>query len=61
MVSIPDYGVTPFGSGDSERIGQELDEYNTYTAQRCQAWEIPFINILHVKYSAYPDQQMYDS
>jgi lysophospholipase L1-like esterase len=30
IVSIPDYGVTPFGeSGDPEKIAREIDQYNS--------------------------------
>jgi len=45
VVSIPDYGLTPFGSANSETIAKELDEYNTYKAQRCAELSIPFIDI----------------
>lgn len=45
VVSIPDYGVTPFGSTNSATIAQELDEYNAYKAQRCEELSIPFIDI----------------
>ena len=30
VVSIPDYGVTPFGSSNSATIQKELDNYNAY-------------------------------
>jgi len=45
VVSIPDYGVTPFGSANSEKIGLELDKYNAYMSDKCEALDIPFINI----------------
>jgi lysophospholipase L1-like esterase len=48
VVSIPDYGVTPFGSSNSEVIGQEIDLYNAYIAERCAALAIPFINITEI-------------
>ena len=48
VVSIPDYGVTPFGSSNSEAIGQAIDMYNAYIAERCEAKEIPFINITEI-------------
>ena len=48
VVSIPDYGVTPFGSNNSEKIALELDEYNEYAASKCQALQIPFINITEI-------------
>ena len=45
VVSIPDYGVTPFGSGDPEGIGKEIDRYNAYAQERCSEKGIPFIDI----------------
>ena len=45
VVSIPDYGVTPFGSGNSEQIGRELDHYNSHMKGICDSLDIPFINI----------------
>ena len=45
VVSIPDYGVTPFGSGDPEGIGKEIDRYNAHIATICESMEIPFIDI----------------
>ncbi len=48
VVSIPDYGVTPFGSSNSEQIAQELDEYNAFMAQVCTDLNIPFINITEI-------------
>jgi len=48
VVSIPDYGVTPFGSGNSEAIGQEIDMYNDYMRNKCQDQRIPFIDITEI-------------
>lgn len=48
VVSIPDYGVTPFGSNNSEIIGQEIDDYNSYIKLKCQNLEIPFVNITEI-------------
>ena len=48
VVSIPDYGVTPFGSNNSEEIAQELDTYNEYMNQKCIDLGIPFINITEI-------------
>lgn len=48
VVSIPDYGVTPFGSSNSEDIGLELDMYNDYIASKCEEKDIPFINITEI-------------
>lgn len=53
VVSIPDYGVTPFGSswGNPSQIASELDMYNAYMHQRCEELGIPFINITDISRS----------
>ena len=48
VVSIPDYGVTPFGSNNSESIARDIDEYNGYINQKCIELDIPFINITEI-------------
>ena len=48
VVSIPDYGVTPFGAGNAATIASELDAYNAYMSQECEEQEIPFINITEI-------------
>lgn len=48
VVSIPDYGVTPFGSSNSEKIGLEIDMYNQFMADRCEVYQIPFIDITKI-------------
>jgi len=45
VVSIPDYGVTPFGINNSESIAQELNMYNAYMEDICNENNIPFIDI----------------
>lgn len=53
VVSIPDYGVTPFGSswGNPEQIASELDLYNNYMKERCAELDIPFIDITDISRS----------
>ncbi|WP_299213100.1 SGNH/GDSL hydrolase family protein [uncultured Aquimarina sp.] len=45
VVSIPDYGVTPFGTSNSETIASEIDAYNAYIKQKCIETEIVFIDV----------------
>ncbi len=45
IVSIPDYGVTRFGSGDPGGIGSEINSYNGYIQQQCIKREILFIDV----------------
>ena len=48
VVSIPDYGVTPFGRTNRTQIGWELDQYNSYMKQVCSNLDIPFIDITEI-------------
>lgn len=48
VVSIPDYGVTPFGSSNSTQIGLELDMYNQYISDKCDAENIRFVDITEI-------------
>lgn len=48
VVSIPDYGVTPFGSSSAEKIGKELDMYNAYAKAQCESRNIPFVDITEI-------------
>jgi acyl-CoA thioesterase-1 len=48
VVSIPDYGVTPFGEPNSEQIAEEIDMYNNYICNTCSERNIPFINITEI-------------
>ncbi len=48
VLSIPDYGVTPFGSSNSVAIATEIDMYNNYMNEKCSQKEIPFIDITEI-------------
>ena len=48
IVSIPDYGVTPFGSSNSENIANDIDMYNGYISGRCAEEGFPFINVTEI-------------
>ncbi len=46
VVSIPDYGVTPFAKEkDPKKIGEELDAYNEFQRQYCEHQNVPFFDI----------------
>jgi lysophospholipase L1-like esterase len=47
VVSIPDYAFTPFGNGNAT-ISTELDAYNTFAENYCNANNITFINITDI-------------
>lgn len=48
VVSIPDYGFTPFGKPRQEQISKELDEYNTINKNITEANGIRYINITDI-------------
>jgi lysophospholipase L1-like esterase len=48
VVSIPDYGVTPFGQSNREKIAEEIDEYNNYISMTCNNRNIPYIDITEI-------------
>jgi lysophospholipase L1-like esterase len=49
VVSIPDWGVSPFASGrDRNKIAGEIDEYNRVKKEECQKKGILFINITEI-------------
>jgi acyl-CoA thioesterase-1 len=45
VLSIPDYGVTPFGAENSEAIAEEIDIYNAYILEQCEERGILFIDV----------------
>lgn len=44
-VSIPDYGVSPFGAERAEEIGRELEEFNKVFKEVASEFNIEFFNI----------------
>ena len=44
VVSIPDYAFTPFGNGNTT-ISSEIDTYNAFAENYCNANNITFVNI----------------
>ena len=48
MLSIPDWGITPFAKQhgrDSAKVALEIDQYNAIAAQECQRIGVTFIDI----------------
>lgn len=59
VVSIPNYGVTPFGQSRGEnRIRKELLEYDAIARQIASEYEIPFINITPISEEAKTDMSL---
>lgn len=56
VLSIPDYGVTPFGSSrNPARIAQELDQYNGLADSVCQSYGVSFYTITDISRLAEDD------
>ena len=58
VISIPDYGVTPFGKrGDPDKIARELDEYNRIAKEIANRHQVDFLNITEISREAsdYPN------
>ncbi|MCF6131145.1 SGNH/GDSL hydrolase family protein [Flavobacterium wongokense] len=47
VISIPDYAYTPFGNGNTT-ISTEIDNYNAFAQNYCQANSITFMNITDI-------------
>lgn len=58
VVSIPNYGVTPFGSRNEDTIRQELLEYDAIARSISSEYEIPFINITPISEAAKEDSTL---
>jgi lysophospholipase L1-like esterase len=45
VLSIPDYGATPFGASNAVQIGIEIDRFNAINKQVCLQMEIDYTDI----------------
>jgi len=52
VVSIPDYGKTPFGAAKEKQIAKELNEYNRIAKHIALSYGIPFFNITPISREA---------
>ncbi|HEY5691380.1 MAG TPA: SGNH/GDSL hydrolase family protein [Cyclobacteriaceae bacterium] len=48
VVSIPDYGFTPFGKPKKEKITKELDDFNAINKRITESYGITYINITDI-------------
>jgi lysophospholipase L1-like esterase len=51
-LSIPDYGVTPFGKDQKERIQKEIDQWNLVYENISEEFNISFYNITEISRQA---------
>lgn len=53
VVSIPDYGVTPFAANsDTVRIANEIDRYNQHAEAYCEALGVQYVDITEISRQA---------
>jgi lysophospholipase L1-like esterase len=57
VLSIPDYGVTPFGGG-SAKISKEINEFNAINKAVTAAFKITYIDITPISRQAGTDQSL---
>lgn len=58
VLSIPDYGSTPFGKLEREAIGLEIDEWNLACKGICNEFEIPFYDITPITKKGVSDSSL---
>lgn len=56
VLSIPDYGATPFAAGkDPETVARELEEYNNLSRSICERFGVSYYNITNISKKAPTD------
>lgn len=55
VLSIPDWGATPAGSGSRDIISKEIDQFNAVAKDECQKEKILFIDITPISRKALND------
>ena len=59
VVSIPDYGVTPFGqNGNAAQISKEIDEYNSIIQEVCTETGILYVDVNPISKKALSDRTL---
>lgn len=48
VLSIPDYGFTPFGKPKQEKITKEIDEFNRINKRITEAYKVDYYNITDI-------------
>jgi lysophospholipase L1-like esterase len=58
VVSIPDYGVTPFANGAGSTIGPLIDQFNTINKEESDKAGVNYINITPISRQAATDRSL---
>lgn len=58
VLSIPDWGVTPYGNGNREKIAAAIDHFNAVAKEECEKEKVLFIDITNISRKALNDPTM---
>lgn len=58
VVSIPDYGFTPFGKAKQESISKALNEYNAIAERVAKKYKVAFVNITDISRKGFEDPEL---
>ncbi len=58
VLSIPDWGATPFGREKAEAVGAEIDAYNAIARRICDAYGVAFYDITEISRRAREDSSL---
>ncbi len=58
VVSIPDYGFTPFGLKNKDQISLEIDQFNEIAKKICYKVQVKYINITDISREGLSDPSL---
>jgi lysophospholipase L1-like esterase len=58
VISIPDYGVTPFGISNAERIGADIDIFNNINREETELKKANYVYITSISRAAKDDPSL---
>lgn len=58
VVSIPDYGYTPFGKAKQEKISEELDQFNAINKRMAAKYGVKYYNITEISRKGLEDAEL---
>lgn len=58
VLSIPDYGVTPFGQSNEQKISMDIDMYNIWIKAICEKEKIKYYDVTEISRRAKYDRDL---
>jgi acyl-CoA thioesterase-1 len=58
VISIPDYGATPYGAGNAAAIGKEIDAYNAINKAVAEQLQCNYVDITPISRTAKTDPEL---